>query len=163
MDSVNHRPLTHEVVAQLRACGHFLYYRMGGRVGRRRILTFLSEYPNILQKELQDILQIQSGSLSEVIIKLESDGLVNKGRSEMDGRQFTLNLTQKGQEEAKRIKEEYDEQVREMMSCFSEEELEQLHQMLKIMFAHWNATDLCLEKKNIEKKENEQCSSHKSS
>lgn len=58
---------------------------MGGRTGRRRILTILSEHPGILQKELQDILKIQSGSLSEVVIKLETDGFAKKARRKPNG------------------------------------------------------------------------------
>lgn len=144
----------HEVVAQLRACGHFLYYRMGGHTGRRRILTILSEHPDILQKELQDILQIQSGSLSEVMIKLEADGLVEKGRSEVDGRQWTVRLTKNGEQLAERLKTAYDEQVAKMMDCFTTEQLDILHELLDTMFSHWNEVDLCPEQKNMEK-ENE--------
>lgn len=154
MQQTENLPLSLEVVSQLRRCGHFLYYRMGGRIGRKRILTFLSEHSDMLQKELQDVLQIQSGSLSEVIIKLESDGLVEKVRSKTDGRQWALRLTQAGQEEARRLKAEYAEQVSRMMSCFSDEQLTTLHELLDTMFIHWNTVDLGAEQKNIEK-ENE--------
>lgn len=144
----------HEIVAQLRACGHFLYYRMGGHAGRRRILTILSEHSEIMQKELQDILQIQSGSLSEVMIKLEADGLVEKGKSKMDGRQWTIRLTKNGEQQAERMKTVYDEQVAKMMDCFTQEQLDMLHELLDTMFSHWNEVDLCPEHKNLEK-ENE--------
>lgn len=146
--------LTHAVVAQLRSCGHFLYYRMGGRTGRRRILTILSEHPGILQKELQDILKIQSGSLSEVVIKLETDGFVKKVRSKTDGRQWAVCLTKKGQEEAKRLKLEYDQQIAEMMACFSKEQLISLNELLSTLTAHWNEIDMGKGQLNIEK-ENE--------
>ena len=154
MQETNDLPLVHAVVAQLRGCGHFLYYRMGGRTGRRRILTILSQHPDILQKELQDILKIQSGSLSEVIIKLEADGLVEKVRSETDGRQWAVRLTKSGQAEAARLKAEYDKQVSKMMDCFSQEQLNILHELLGTMFTHWNTVDLGLEQKNTVK-ENE--------
>lgn len=154
MQQTNDLSLSHAVVAQLRGCGHFLYYRMGGRTGRRRILTILSEHPDILQKELQGILKIQSGSLSEVIIKLEADGLVGKVRSEADGRQWAVRLTNSGQAEATRLKTEYDKQISKMMDCFSQEQLNTLHELLGTMFAHWNTVDLGLEQKNTEK-ENE--------
>lgn len=154
MQQTNELRLANAVVAQLRGCGHFLYYRMGGRTGRRRILSILSEHPNILQKELQERLKIQSGSLSEVLIKLEADGLVEKVRSEVDGRQWAVRLTKSGQVEAIRLKAEYDLQVSKMMDCFSQEQLNTLHELLGTMFTHWNTVDLGLEQKNIEK-ENE--------
>lgn len=155
-------PLTHQVVAQLRACGHFLYYRMGGKIGRRRILAILSEHPNIPQKELQEILQIQSGSLSEVMNKLETDHLVEKGRSETDGRQWTVRLTENGKKEAQRLKAEYDRQVSQMMESLSQERLVTLHELLDVMFAHWIEVDKESEQENT-KKANEQCLSRKSS
>ena len=150
----NDLSVSHQAIAQLRACGHFLYYRMGGRVGRRRILTLLSEHPNMLQKELQDTLQIQSGSLSEVIIKLEEAGLVEKGKCEKDGRQWTINLTEKGKLQAQRLKTEYNEKVLKMTECLSPEQLDVLNELLSTMLEHWNSIDLCLEQKNI-KEENE--------
>lgn len=52
---------------QLRACGHFLHYNMGQKVGQARILTVLLERGIITQRELQDILEVRSGSLSEIL------------------------------------------------------------------------------------------------
>lgn len=127
-----------DIVSQLRACGHYLYYRMGGRTGRRRILTALARHPNLPQKELQELLYIQSGSLSEIIIKLEADGLVEKVRSETDGRQWNLRLTPQGQTEAARREAAYERQVSEMMACFSTQERMQLHRLLDTMLCHWN-------------------------
>ena len=52
---------------QLRACGHILHYNMGQKVGQARILTVLLERGIITQRELQDILEVRSGSLSEIL------------------------------------------------------------------------------------------------
>lgn len=140
MGSTNHL-LAHNVVSQLRACGHFLYYRMGGRAGRQRILIVLSRYEEILQKDLQDLLQIQSGSLSEVIIRLEAEGLLEKGKSKTDGRQLSLRLTAKGRQEAEEMKRKYEAQISKMMACFTEEELLTLNDLLGTMLAHWHTMD----------------------
>lgn len=129
--------LRYMVVEQMRACGHFLYYRMGGRVGRRRILVLLSRYDEMLQKDLQDLLQIQSGSLSEMIIRLEADGYVEKGRSAADGRQQTLRLTPAGRERAGQLKAEYEAQVEKMMGCLSAEQMLELRSMLETLLNHW--------------------------
>lgn len=129
--------LAHEVVTRLRACGRFLYYRMGGRPGRQRILAILSRRRSVLQKDLQEILQIQSGSLSEILIKLERDGLIEKVRSQEDGRQMTLRLTQAGEAEDGRLREQYDRKVTNMMDCLSQEELQDLNRLLERMYLHW--------------------------
>ena len=52
---------------QLHACGHILHYNMGQKVGQARILTVLLERGIITQRELQDILEVRSGSLSEIL------------------------------------------------------------------------------------------------
>ena len=93
-------------------------------------------------------------SRSEVIIKLEADGLVEKVRSETDGRQWAEQKKKSGQAEAARLKAEYDKQVSKMMDCFSQEQLNILHELLGTMFTHWNTVDLGLEQKNTGK-ENE--------
>lgn len=126
-----------KIVKQLHFCGHFLHYRMGGRIGRRRILTTLLEHKEILQKDLQDILDVRSGSLSEIIIKIEAEGLVEKVKSEEDGRNLVLKLTPEGIRQARYLKEEYDSQVENLMSCFSEEQVQELHQLLDVMIVHW--------------------------
>lgn len=138
MDQKSNIPLATATVKQLRQCGHYLYYKMGGKAGRQRILKELTEHPELLQRELQDILGVQSGSLSEVIIKMEAEGLVEKIRSEKDGRNFVLKLTEKGKGQAKYFMEEYEGRVEQMMSCFSEEQLENLHELLRVMLGHWN-------------------------
>lgn len=148
--------LTNKTVAQLRACGHFLHYRTGGRAGRRRILTTLSEHQELLQRELQDILEVQSGSLSEIVIKMEEDGLIQKVRSEKDGRHFVLKLTQKGMMEAERSKRDYEDRTEKMMSCFSDTQLEELHGLLDIMLTHWRENETIWDSPTIqEKRENQ--------
>lgn len=141
MNQTNEELLTHQIITQLGLCGHFLHYKMGGRMGRRRILSALSEHQELLQRELQDILEVQSGSLSEMIIKMEADGLIQKVRSQKDGRQLVLKLTPKGVAQSICSREEYDRQVAKMMSCFSKEQLRELYCLLDIMGAHWKEVE----------------------
>lgn len=64
----------------------------GGRAGRCRALTVLLSCQEMPQKELQEHLAVQSGSMSELIAKLEGDGLLRKRRSGQDGRMSLLAL-----------------------------------------------------------------------
>ncbi|MCC8138201.1 MAG: winged helix DNA-binding protein [Clostridiales bacterium] len=91
----------------------------------------------ILQRDLQDILHIQSGSLSEVIIKIEAEGLIEKTRSEKDGRQIVLRLTPEGEKLARSYKAEHEEKVRQLMSCLSDEEMRDLNATLARLEQHW--------------------------
>ncbi|MFR5869488.1 MAG: MarR family winged helix-turn-helix transcriptional regulator [Acutalibacteraceae bacterium] len=139
--NINQKPISHEVIHQLRFCGHFLYFRMGDKEGKRRILVALLDHKELLQRELQDVLHIKSGSLSESIIKMEADGLLKKEKSEKDGRCLVLKLTEKGKRRAEQLKQEYDVRVREMLSCLTEEQCEQLHGLLEPVINHWQALE----------------------
>ena len=59
---------------QFRSCTHFFRYGMGGKTGQQRILAMLAERGIITQRELQDMLGVQSGSLSEILNKVETCG-----------------------------------------------------------------------------------------
>ena len=130
-----------ETIGKLRFCGHFLHFKTGGKSGRRRTLKILLRRGEILQKELQEIMEVQSGTLSEMIIGMEVDGLLEKVRSDRDGRQLLLRLTPKGREAAEREQEAYNTRICEMMSCFTPEQLEELNGLLEIMTAHWKEVE----------------------
>ncbi len=133
--------LSNDVIRQLRTCGHFLYFRMGGKIGRKRILVVLEKHHELLQKELQDILEVQSGSLSEIIIKMENEGLIEKAKSEFDGRQLVLRLTEKGLREAEKARAEHDKHVEELMSCLTKEQKEELFELLSTILLHWKSIE----------------------
>ena len=141
MEQTGDISLAREVIRQLRACGHFLHYKMGGCMGKRRILLALFERTELLQRELQDIVGIQSGSLSEIVIKMEADGLIQKVRSEKDGRHFLLRLTPEGVAQAERAGAIYDTRVETMMACLTPEELRELHELLDVVLAQWGAVE----------------------
>lgn len=129
--------LNHEIIMKLRECGHFLHYRMGGKAGKIRILIALSEHKELLQRDLQSLLNVQSGSLSEMIIKMETDGFIEKVKSQQDGRNFVLRLTEKGHNLSEDCKRDYEKRINKLMSCFSENQLEELYNMLDEMVVHW--------------------------
>ena len=101
----------------------------------------LLDHKELLQRELQDVLHIKSGSLSESIIKMEADGLLKKEKSEKDGRCLVLKLTEKGKRRAEQLKQEYDARAGEMLSCLTEEQCKQLHDLLEPVTGHWQALE----------------------
>lgn len=129
------------IIRQFHTVGHFLHYNMGGCRGRKRILTILLDHPQMLQKELQEELQIQCGSLSEIVSKLEAEGLIQRRKCESDGRQMTISLTETGLESARLLRQNYLSKVEILLNCFSEEERIQLHCYLQRMLAHWSSDD----------------------
>lgn len=80
----------------MRACGHFLYHRGQRGGGQGGILSILNKKDHISQKELQDMLRIQPGSLSEILMKLEQKGLIVREKDAQDRRKSILHLTEAG-------------------------------------------------------------------
>ena len=88
---------------------HFIHHYLGRRRGQGRILRFLNEYGDMTQQELQCKLGVQSGSLSEILSKLETVGFIRRERDEADKRRVIVSITEKGledlnQHEALRLK-----------------------------------------------------------
>ena len=130
-------PMPERIIEYLGACGRFLHYKMGEKVGRRRIFTILSKAKELPQRELQDILGICSGSLSEILAKMEADGFLEKAKSKTDGRQLNLRLTEAGKKEAVEQEKDYQRRVRRMVACLSREEQESLLKMLTALAECW--------------------------
>ena len=63
---------------------------------------------NMTQRELQGILEIKSASLSEILAKIESEGFIQRVKSDVDKRQISLILTEEGRAEAQGIEAEND-------------------------------------------------------
>ena len=133
--------ISFEIIRHLRRCGHFLYFKTGGKTGRRQIFYILLRRGEVLQRELQDLLGVQSGSLSEIIIKMEADGLIEKVRSRRDGRLLVLQLTEEGRRQAELTCARYGRQVEKMLACLTDRQQKELLATLNLLAEHWTALD----------------------
>ncbi|MBR0087141.1 MAG: MarR family transcriptional regulator [Lachnospiraceae bacterium] len=91
-----------------------------------RILKLLGETSDISQQTLMEILAIRPGSLSELLTKLESKGLILRKPDENDRRKNTLSLSDAGRQALKETEEHSDP-----FHMLSEEEQETLKTLLK--------------------------------
>ena len=69
---------------------------------------------DISQQELTELLFLTKSGITKAIRKLETDGFIERSRSETDARQYVLNLTQKGMDTIPtliKIYEEWEEQI----------------------------------------------------
>ena len=122
---------------QFRSCTTFFRYGMGGKTGQQRILAMLAERGIITQRELQDMLGVQSGSLSEILNKVETCGYIMRRQNERDRRQMNLELTDSGMEAAGIYREEHMKKARAMFDGLTEDEKKQLSSLLEKMMEHW--------------------------
>lgn len=123
-----------ELTALLGRCGHYLYHCPWRGRGQDRILKILAGQENVTQKELQQYLEIQSGSMSEIISKLEVKGYVRRRKDEDDRRKIVLELTEEG---ALSVKSRGEEKV-DLYSALSSEEQEKLKELLKKLLESWH-------------------------
>ena len=118
--------------------GYFLHMHWGGRNGKQHILLeLLAHDGEMTQRDLQEASCITSASLSEVIAKLEAEGLVTRERSETDRRQLTVTLTSEGELRARevvRTRAEFEECA---FDCLTEGERDELVDLLDRVAAHW--------------------------
>ena len=127
-----------DLAGKLEHCGRVLGQLAGRCRGQRRILRILQEQGPTSQKDLQDALGIQSGSMSEIAAKLENRGLIVRDRDMADKRKITLSITGEGKEWMVRRDAAGVRQRRAaLFSALTEEERAALETMLDKLSADW--------------------------
>lgn len=113
-------------------CGHYMHFHGGGVSGKAPIICLLAKQPGgeMSQQELGMHFDLKPGSLSEILSKLELNGLIERSRNPKDRRQLTIRLTETGRENA-RIDRAARIRFRERaFSALTHDEREDLAEML---------------------------------
>ena len=119
-------------------CGQYLHFHSGGRSGRAAIICLIAKSGGQMsQQELGAYFELKPGSLSEILAKIESAGLIERTRNPEDRRQLSVRLTDKGVEEAAREQEARRAFRLEAFACLSDAEQDQLVDMLDRIRTHW--------------------------
>lgn len=126
-----------KLLEMMELCGHFLHHRRGGKRGQAKILRILAQQGEMTQRQIQDILNIKSGSLSEIVRKMEGDGLITRTKQESDKRNIRLGITEKGMKEAESRLHKMKEQEEMLFDALSGEEQEQLYLLLEKLLHSW--------------------------
>ena len=107
------------------------------------IICLLAKQPGgeMSQQELGMHFDLKPGSLSEILSKLELNGLIERSRNPKDRRQLTIRLTETGRENA-RIDQAARIRFREQaFSALTHDEREQLAEMLEKIRVTWEELD----------------------
>lgn len=126
-----------ELLRTLEQCGHFLYHRRGKRIGQYRILIILFREGKIPQRELQERLRIKSGSVSEIILKMEGFGYIRRTKDEADKRRILLELTELGMAKVKEALAENEREETLLFNSLTDEECEDLYGLLTKVYQGW--------------------------
>ena len=108
-----------------------------GKGSCRRVLIVLEKTGPMTQKALTERLEIQPGSMSDVLGKMEVAGLVTRTPSEEDQRTADVALTPEGQRRAAEAAEQRRQRHENMFSCLTPEEKETLIGLLEKVNADW--------------------------
>lgn len=140
-ESKEDKNMNNDLMSLLYQSSHFLHHRKGGKRGQRRILTLLAQNPGISQKELQDRLGIESGSMSELVIKLEHKGLITRTKDEADKRMSNLTITDLGLELSKELEDLASADEKLLLGSLDAGEQEQLKLLLSKLVTSWEEAE----------------------
>lgn len=126
-----------KLVINLRDLGHMMRQLYEGKGSQKRILIILNESETITQRDLTERLGIQPGSASEILSKLESAGLIVRTQNEEDRRTTDVCLTDHGRELAAEALAQRQKRHKEMFSCLSEGERQELLSLLEKVWMDW--------------------------
>ena len=99
--------------------------------GRGRVLNMLRENGALSQKEIAEKLDIRPQSLSELLVKMESDGFISRRQDKDDKRVIVVALTEKGEEQLVVLRQANREHAEKLFSPLTDEEKDALIAILK--------------------------------
>lgn len=108
----------------------------------------LKKHETLTQKELVQITQNRSATLSEQLDAMEKNGWITKEKNSTDKRSINLCLTQEGQEMALEAEKEQLETANALFSILDETEKEQLYQLLEKLHSTWQNDEKCIPKES---------------
>lgn len=134
-------PQEERLMIMLGKSGMILNHNHCGHHGRVRILKVLLEKGTMTQSELQNIIDIRSGSLSEILSKMEDKQLIIREKDENDKRRVKIEITEKGKEVILLKEEQHKNKSKELFKAINEEEQKQLEVILSKLIKYWKMSD----------------------
>ncbi len=126
------------IVDTLGFCGHYIHMNGGGRSGRAPIICALRKRGGEMpQRELMNMFDLKAGSLSEVLAKVERDGLIERTRDTADRRQLIVRLTAEGEAQADLEQARRERFRANALTCLTADEKVQFEDMLARIKEHW--------------------------
>lgn len=99
--------------------------------GRERLMGFLADNGEMSQSQIAAHLDIRPQSLSELLAKVEADGLIMRRQSEEDKRQTLVSLTDAGRARVDTFRENHKRRAAEFLAPLDEAEKETFAAILK--------------------------------
>ena len=122
-----------DLTSKMIKCGQILTHKTGKKRGQENILEILSIHNELSQTELRKMLNIEAGSLSEILAKLEKRHMIKRYHDIHDKRRLVVSITEQGMDKIKNRKTN-DEDIFDMLTL---EQKEYLNQTLDYILEEW--------------------------
>ncbi len=120
---------------------HYLRSHYSGKGGQGRALRVLNKHGAMTQQELQNRLNIQPSSISEILAKLEGAGFITRTRDETDRRRQIITITPEGQVDLEKHEAARIRRQSVLYASLSDEEQEELIRLLVKLWEDWDDKD----------------------
>lgn len=127
-------------------CSHVFRHQSGGRIGQSRILSILYQKGKMTQRELLELLDIQAGSLSEILSKIEDEGWIRRTPHCENKRCVDVELTSKGKKQAVIFIKQRQEMMQKLFEGLEEKEKDELGGLLEKLIDSWHTDSFCHKK-----------------
>lgn len=124
-----------------------------GKASQSRILIVLREHKVMTQRELTKHLDIQPGSASEILAKMEQAGLIMRMPNQADQRTMDILLTEKGNTLASEAVEQRKKLYGKIFVSLTAKEQETLYALLEKLQADWDTRFDLSGEKHCQKRE----------
>ncbi|WP_239456778.1 MULTISPECIES: MarR family transcriptional regulator [unclassified Exiguobacterium] len=98
---------------------------------RMDLLAQLEVGKTISQKELQQRVNVDNAAVTRHLKHLETNGMIQRVRSESDNRVILVSLTAEGATRITQLRQQKDDFLESLLTGFTEEEQDQLAQMIQ--------------------------------
>ena len=105
--------------------------------GQRRVLEQLANAETLTQSQLRERLDIRAASLSELLGKLESRGLIYREKSKADKRSIDVSITDLGKDALEESRQLQKEMTARLLAGLDDAEKEQLSELLGKLMHGW--------------------------
>ncbi|WP_421902607.1 MarR family winged helix-turn-helix transcriptional regulator [Maridesulfovibrio sp.] len=115
------------LMGRMHHCHHHMHQ---GQHAQGKVISILLEHGPMSQSQLLEILDIRSSSLSELISKLERNGLISRERNEADRRSFIVSATKEAEEVFSNQGNAERESIEQLFPSLENKEKEELRRLL---------------------------------
>ncbi|MBO5023993.1 MAG: MarR family transcriptional regulator [Clostridia bacterium] len=126
------------VIFLMEKYAHYIFHRFFEKPGRDRALRILYDSGTITQKVFAEKMNIRPSSASDILAKMESEGLITRACHDDDKRNINITLTENGKKITEEVSLKQQAAVKQMMLSLTAEELTTLETLMNKLLSDWD-------------------------